>query len=150
MQRQCVSVLHRLVEIWAGPHTPAQPQAAAPPVGSVPGFDSYALTHIAPALLRTIVHPYLNLKDAGALQLLEAVAGCQQALHGALGVRYASFLLESALPALGCSPELAATFVQHAASALPNQRPVSFRDFLRSFVENYHASRRQLQQAGGQ
>lgn len=148
MQRQSVAVLHKLVESWALPPGAAPP--ACPPRVCVPGFDGYALAHVGPALLRAAVHPYLNLKDAGALQLLEAVAAAQQALHGALGARYASFLLESALPALGCSPELAASFVQHAASAQPNQRPVAFRDFLRSFVENYHASQQQLRGAGGQ
>ncbi|KAJ1624167.1 armadillo-type protein [Pavlovales sp. CCMP2436] len=149
MQRQCVAVLHKLVESWAAPQ-PAQPPAGSgPPPGAVPGFDAYALSHIAPALLQATLHPYLNLKDASSLQLLEAIAGAQQALHAALGARYSAYLLESALPALGCSPELASTFVQHVASGATGQRPVAFRDFLRSFVENYHASQQQRRAAGG-
>jgi hypothetical protein len=141
MQRQCVLVLQRLVESWADPQ-------GGGAEGKVPGFDSYSLSHVAPALLKATIHPYLNLKDAGAVQLLEAVAAAQQGLHAALGARYSSFLLESALPSLGCSPELAATFVQHVASGSAGQRPVAFRDFLRSFAENYHASQQQHRGSG--
>jgi hypothetical protein len=150
MQRQCVSVVHKLVETWADPEAAAADGSGTPPA-AVRGFDGYALSHVAPALLKAILHPYLNLKDASALGLLEAIAAAQQALHVALGVRYRSFLLESALPALGCSPELATTFVQHVATvAAQGQRPVAFRDFLRGFAEKYRESQQQLQATGSQ
>lgn len=150
IQRQAVAALHKLVELWAtGPTNGSAARAdddGADAHTPIPGFDAYALGQVAPAYVQALLHPYLNLKDASCLQLIEALASGQQALYTALGSQYTAFLADSALPALGCAPELVATYVQHVTSApgstLPTQqRPVGFRDFLREFAANYQASR---------
>jgi len=153
MQRQCIMVMQKLVECWAGDGGSAAGEAAGPgagdgagaaPVGRMPGFAQFALSRVAPAYVQALVHPYLNLKDASSLALLEALAAAQQSLHQVLGAPYAAFLQSTALPALGCSPELAASFLQHVAAAPPpSGRPTGFRDFLRDFAANYQSSRQQ-------
>lgn len=144
MQRQCIAVMHRLVDTWG---RSGEADGALTRGGHQGGFAAFALAHVAPAYLKALLHPYLDLKDAAASPLLEALAGAQQGLGAVLGPTYTSFLTESALPAVGCSPDLAASFATHVATP-PAGRPLAFRDFLHEFAATYQSSRQHFAATG--
>ena len=99
LQRQCFSILQRLVELW---------------VGSIPGFDGYVLRDVLPVCFSAIAQPHFNLKDAAALPLLESSAALQKAMLQKLGAEVlAGYLRDQLLPSLGCSAELASEYVRN-------------------------------------
>lgn len=114
LQRQCFSILQRLVEMW---------------VGSFPGFDGYVLRDVLPVCFSAIAQPHFTLKDAAALPLLEASAALQKAMLQKLGAEVlASYLRDQLLPSLGCSAELAAEYARHVCEGDTRQ----LRDFIRT------------------
>ena len=121
LQRQCFSILQRLVEMW---------------VGNMPGFESFVLQEILPVCFSAPAQPHFNLKDPHALPLIETSAALQKSILAKLGNELVPYLRERLLPSLGCTPEVANEYVR----ALCESDVRAFRDFIKGMLAQAQAS----------
>ncbi len=125
LQRQCFLVLQRLVEDWAR----AEP-------GSLTAFDQYVLQDMLPVCFHALSQPHFELKNAAAIQVLDAIAGLQKTLLAKFGDQFVSYLRDRHLPSLGCSTELCAEY----ALVLCQREESDLRDFLGSLLRRSKTS----------
>lgn len=125
LQRQCFLVLQRLVEDWAR----AEP-------GSLTAFDQYVLQDMLPVCFHALTQPHFELKNAAAIQVLDAIAGLQKTLLAKFGDQFVSYLRDRHLPSLGCSTELCAEY----ALVLCQREESDLRDFLGSLLRRSKTS----------
>jgi len=116
IQRQCFGILQKLVEAWGGTGA-----------GALPGFNSYILQEMLPLCFQAPSQPHVDLKNAAALLLLEAIAALQIAMLAKIGNEFISYVCERQLPSLGASAELINDYGRLLAERDANR----LRDYLR-------------------
>ena len=86
--------------------------------------------------LTALSQPHFELKNAAAIQVLDAIAGLQKTLLAKFGDQFVSYLRDRHLPSLGCSTELCAEY----ALVLCQREESDLRDFLGSLLRRSKTS----------
>lgn len=104
--RLAFSTLTRVVNAWGGPDVaniaanPSAPTGAASP--AIPGFDQFMIDRFHPACWEVIKDPQFNPgKDAQTKQVLNEIAGLEQAIYTKTGDAFINNLQSSLFPLLG-------------------------------------------------
>lgn len=104
--RLAFSALHRIVSVWGGPDVanisanPSAPTGA--PTPAIPGFDQFMIERFHPACFEVLQDPQFNpSKDAQSKQVLNEIAGLEQAIYVKTGDVFINHLQSSLFPAIG-------------------------------------------------
>ncbi|KAL8329411.1 hypothetical protein RB597_004922 [Gaeumannomyces tritici] len=104
--RLAFSALTRVVNTWGGPDVaniaanPSAPTGAASP--AIPGLDQFMIDRFHPVCWEVIKDPHFNPgKDAQTKQVLNEIAGLEQAIYTKTGEAFINNLQNSLFPLLG-------------------------------------------------
>lgn len=95
-QRAALSVLARLVQLWAKPGEHA-----------IPGFEQFVYDAVLPLVFQVPAKASFDPTDAQAQLVLAELAGLLKSLYTARGDEFVQYLLSVYLPGAQCPPELA-------------------------------------------
>lgn len=102
-QRAAISVLVRLVSLWA----------RAGDASSLPGFEQFAYTAALPLVFQVPSKPSFDMTDAQSQLVLNELAAMLRTLYQVRGDEFVQYLTGVYLPGVQCPPELAAELAQN-------------------------------------
>lgn len=126
--RMALSVLTRMTAVFGGPDM--EPTSTSPPNPSVPGFDSFILSHFASLPWDLVRAPSFNPKDAQIRSVTAEAASLQWTISRKVGAAYVA-QLQAELRGLGVDAAGVAQFGEKLAGDM-----FGFRKFFTSFVQS--------------
>jgi exportin-T len=102
--RLAFSVITIMANLWGGPNVVelGKPSAAIAPSPAFPGFDRYLIDTFHPVCWEVLYQPHFRpAQDAQAKQVLNEIAGLEQAIYTKTGDMFLQHLQQSFFPALG-------------------------------------------------